>query len=162
MKLIFKKNENEDIVCNDNKTLSQYVISEDGLVTALDIAFHASQDIFDILEHKMVFCINFNGDEFMPLCAFIVRTADGELKCWTDFGDENFIEIVDGFKVFDNIIDAREEADKMDAILAGAMYESKKILANSINNLHLEYDDISTDVVCVCVDKINITTVLSK
>ena len=113
MKISFKLLDENRLASDNNKVLSQYIIDESFLVTALSVIYN-EEAIFKMIEKNRIFVVlPMNGkDSVYRVCdAFVVRRNDGSICVWSN----QFINFEDGDAIFTTLEDAETFAFELNS-----------------------------------------------
>ena len=126
MKISFKLLDGNRLASDNNKVLSQYIIDEAFLVTALSVIYD-EEAIFKMIEKNRIFVVlPMNGkDSVYRVCdAFVVRCYDGSICVWSN----QFINFVDGDAIFTTLKDAETFALELNSVTKNKklQYETDK------------------------------------
>ena len=113
MKISFKLLDENRLASDNNKVLSQYIIDESFLVTALSVIYN-EEAIFKMIEKNRIFVVlPMNGkDSVYRVCdAFVVRCYDGSICVWSN----QFINFEDGDAIFTTLEDAETFAFELNS-----------------------------------------------
>ena len=120
MKISFKVLDGNKVASNNNKVLSQYIIDESFLVTALSVIYD-EEAIFKMIEKKCIFVVlpmNGKDSDYRVCDAFVVRRNDGSICIWSNL----FIDFEDGDAIFTTLKDA-----EMFALALNSVTKNKKL-----------------------------------
>ena len=126
MKISFKVLDGNKVASNNNKVLSQYIIDESFLVTALSVIYD-EEAIFKMLEKKCIFVVlpmNGKDSDYRVCDAFVVRRNDGSICIWSNL----FIDFEDGDAIFTTLKDAETFALELNSVTKNKklQYETDK------------------------------------
>lgn len=126
MKISFKVLDGNKVASNNNKVLSQYIIDESFLVTALSVIYD-EEAIFKMIEKNRIFVVLLmkGKDSDYRVCdAFVVRRNDGSICIWSNL----FIEFEDGDAIFTTLKDAETFALELNSVTKNKklQYETDK------------------------------------
>ena len=135
MKISFKLLDGNKVASNNNKVLSQYIIDESFLVTALSVIYN-EEAIFKMIEKKRIFVVlPMNGkDSVYRVCdAFVVRCYDGSICIWSN----QFINFEDGDAIFTTIEDAETFAFELNSVTKNRklQFETDKSIESIVSYL---------------------------
>ena len=114
MKISFKVLDGNKVASNNNKVLSQYIIDESFLVTALSVIYD-EEAIFKMIEKKCIFVVlpmNGKDSDYRVCDAFVVRRNDGSICIWSNL----FIDFEDGDAIFTTLKDAEMFALELNSV----------------------------------------------
>ena len=126
MKISFKVLDGNKVASNNNKVLSQYIIDESFLVTALSVIYD-EEAIFKMIEKKCIFVVlpmNGKDSDYRVCDAFVVRRNDGSICIWSNL----FIDFEDGDAIFTTLKDAEMFALELNSVTKNKklQYETDK------------------------------------
>ena len=126
MKISFKVLDGNKVASNNNKVLSQYIIDESFLVTALSVIYD-EEAIFKMIEKKCIFVVlpmNGKDSDYRVCDAFVVRRNDGTICIWSNL----FIDFEDGDAIFTTLKDAEMFALELNSVTKNKklQYETDK------------------------------------
>lgn len=126
MKISFKVLDGNKVASNNNKVLSQYIIDESFLVTALSIIYD-EEAIFKMIEKNRIFVVlpmNGKDSDYRVCDAFVVRRNDGSICIWSNL----FIDFEDGDAIFTTLKDAETFALELNSVTKNKklQYETDK------------------------------------
>ena len=126
MKISFKVLDGNKVASNNNKVLSQYIIDEAFLVTALSVIYD-EEAIFKMIEKKCIFVVlpmNGKDSDYRVCDAFVVRRNDGSICIWSNL----FIDFEDGDAIFTTLKDAEMFALELNSVTKNKklQYETDK------------------------------------
>lgn len=126
MKISFKVLDGNKVASNNNKVLSQYIIDESFLVTALSVIYD-EEAIFKMIEKKRIFVVlpmNGKDSDYHVCDAFVVRRNDGSICIWSNL----FIDFEDGDAIFTTLKDAEMFALELNSVTKNKklQYETDK------------------------------------
>ena len=126
MKISFKVLDGHRVASNNNKVLSQYIIDESFLVTALSVIYD-EEAIFKMIEKKCIFVVlpmNGKDSDYRVCDAFVVRRNDGSICIWSNL----FIDFEDGDSIFTTLKDAEMFALELNSVTKNKklQYETDK------------------------------------
>ena len=126
MKISFKVLDGNKVASNNNKVLSQYIIDESFLVTALSVIYD-EEAIFKMIEKKCIFVVlpmNGKDSDYRVCDAFVVRRNDGSICIWSNL----FIDFEDGDAIFTTLKDAETFALELNSVTKNKklQYETDK------------------------------------
>lgn len=114
MKISFKLLDGNRLASNNNKVLSQYIIDESFLVTALSVIYD-EEAIFKMIEKNRIFVVlpmNGKDSDYRVCDAFVVRRNDGSICIWSNL----FIDFEDGDAIFTTLKDAETFALELNSV----------------------------------------------
>lgn len=109
----FKTTNGNILFSSNTSVLNKYIISEEGLNTALDIASHQGQkDVWEMLSHKIMY-ISYakdyeNKKDYATFKVFIVKRSNGEIELWSN----KYITIDKEVVVFTTLDEAKSLTEK--------------------------------------------------
>ena len=126
MKISFKVLDGNKVASNNNKVLSQYIIDESFLVTALSVIYD-EEAIFKMIEKNRIFVVlpmNGKDSDYRVCDAFVVRRNDGSICIWSNL----FIDFEDGDAIFTTLKDAETFALELNSVTKNKklQYETDK------------------------------------
>ena len=126
MKISFKVLDGNKVASNNNKVLSQYIIDESFLVTALSVIYD-EEAIFKMIEKNRIFVVlpmNGKDSDYRVCDAFVVRRNDGSICIWSNL----FIDFEDGDAIFTTRKDAETFALELNSVTKNKklQYETDK------------------------------------
>ena len=126
MKISFKVLDGNKVASNNNKVLSQYIIDESFLVTALSVIYD-EEAIFKMIEKNRIFVVlpmNGKDSDYRVCDAFVVRRNDGSICIWSNL----FIDFEDGDAIFTTLKDAEMFALELNSVTKNKklQYETDK------------------------------------
>ena len=126
MKISFKVLDGNKVASNNNKVLSQYIIDESFLVTALSVIYD-EEAIFKMIEKNRIFVVlpmNGKDSDYRVCDAFVVRRNDGSICIWSNL----FIDFEDGDVIFTTLKDAEMFALELNSVTKNKklQYETDK------------------------------------
>ena len=126
MKISFKVLDGNKVASNNNKVLSQYIIDESFLVTALSVIYD-EEAIFKMIEKNRIFVVlpmNGKDSDYRGCDAFVVRRNDGSICIWSNL----FIDFEDGDAIFTTLKDAETFALELNSVTKNKklQYETDK------------------------------------
>ena len=126
MKISFKVLDGNKVASNNNKVLSQYIIDESFLVTALSVIYD-EEAIFKMIEKNRIFVVlpmNGKNSDYRVCDAFVVRRNDGSICIWSNL----FIDFEDGDAIFTTLKDAEMFALELNSVTKNKklQYETDK------------------------------------
>lgn len=126
MKISFKLLDGNKVASNNNKVLSQYIIDEGFLVTALSVIYD-EEAIFKMIEKNRIFVVlpmNGKDSDYRVCDAFVVRRNDGSICIWSNL----FIDFEDGDAIFTTLKDAEMFALELNSVTKNKklQYETDK------------------------------------
>ena len=126
MKISFKVLDGNKFASNNNKVLSQYIIDESFLVTALSVIYD-EEAIFKMIEKNRIFVVlpmNGKDSDYRVCDAFVVRRNDGSICIWSNL----FIDFEDGDAIFTTLKDAETFALELNSVTKNKklQYETDK------------------------------------
>ena len=126
MKISFKLLDGNRLASNNTKVLSQYIIDESFLVTALSVIYD-EEAIFKMIEKKCIFVVlpmNGKDSDYRVCDAFVVRRNDGSICIWSNI----FIDFEDGDAIFTTLKDAEMFALELNSVTKNKklQYETDK------------------------------------
>lgn len=126
MKISFKVLDGNKVASNNNKVLSQYIIDESFLVTALSVIYD-KEAIFKMIEKNRIFVVlpmNGKDSDYRVCDAFVVRRNDGSICIWSNL----FIDFEDGDAIFTTLKDAETFALELNSVTKNKklQYETDK------------------------------------
>ena len=135
MKISFKLLDGNRLASDNNKVLSQYIIDESFLVTALSVIYN-EEAIFKMIEKKRIFVVlPMNGkDSVYRVCdAFVVRCYDGSICIWSN----QFINFEDGDAIFTTLEDAETFAFELNSVTKNRklQFETDKSIESIVSYL---------------------------
>ena len=114
MKISFKVLDGNKVASNNNKVLSQYIIDESFLVTALSVIYD-EEAIFKMIEKNRIFVVlpmKGKDSDYRVCDAFVVRRNDGSICIWSNL----FIDFEDGDAIFTTLKDAETFALELNSV----------------------------------------------
>lgn len=126
MKISFKLLDGNKVASNNNKVLSQYIIDESFLVTALSVIYD-EEAIFKMIEKNRIFVVlpmKGKDSDYRVCDAFVVRRNDGSICIWSNL----FIDFEDGDAIFTTLKDAETFALELNSVTKNKklQYETDK------------------------------------
>ena len=126
MKISFKVLDGNKVASNNNKVLSQYIIDESFLVTALSVIYD-EEAIFKMIEKNRIFVVlpmKGKDSDYRVCDAFVVRRNDGSICIWSNL----FIDFEDGDAIFTTLKDAETFALELNSVTKNKklQYETDK------------------------------------
>lgn len=126
MKISFKVLDGNKVASNNNKVLSQYIIDESFLVTALSVIYD-EEAIFKMIEKKRIFVVlpmDGKDSDYRVCDAFVVRRNDGSICIWSNL----FIDFENGDAIFTTLKDAEMFALELNSVTKNKklQYETDK------------------------------------
>ena len=126
MKISFKVLDGNKVASNNNKVLSQYIIDESFLVTALSVIYD-EEAIFKMIEKNRIFVVlpmKGKDSDYRVCDAFVVRRNDGSICIWSNL----FIDFEDGDAIFTTLKDAEMFALELNSVTKNKklQYETDK------------------------------------
>ena len=123
MKISFKVLDGNKVASNNNKVLSQYIIDESFLVTALSVIYD-EEAIFKMIEKNRIFVVlpmNGKDSDYRVCDAFVVRRNDGSICIWSN----QFINFEDGDAIFTTQKDAEAFAFELNSVAKNKKLQSE-------------------------------------
>lgn len=125
MKISFKVLDGNKVASNNNKVLSQYIIDESFLVTALSVIYD-EEAIFKMIEKNRIFVVlpmNGKDSDYRVCDAFVVRRNDGSICVW--LWSNQFINFEDGDAIFTTQKDAEVFAFELNSVAKNKKLQSE-------------------------------------
>ena len=131
MKISFKVLDGNKVASNNNKVLSQYIIDEAFLVTALSVIYD-EEAIFKMIEKNRIFVVlpmKGKDSDYRVCDAFVVRRNDGSICIWSNL----FIDFEDGDAIFTTLKDAETFALELNSVTKNKklQYETDKSIKSN-------------------------------
>lgn len=153
MKISFKLLDGNRLVSNNNKVLSQYIIDESFLVTALSVIYD-EEAIFKMIEKNRIFVVlpmNGKDSDYRVCDAFVVRRNDGSICVW--LWSNQFINFEDGDVIFTTQEDAEAFAFELNSVAKNKELQSET--DKSIKTIESQLDktqELREKIVAYCKD----------
>lgn len=151
MKISFKLLDGNKVASNNNKVLSQYIIDEGFLVTALSVIYD-EEAIFKMIEKNRIFVVlpmKGKDSDYRVCDAFVVRRNDGSICIWSNL----FIDFEDGDAIFTTLKDAETFALELNSVTKNKklQYETDKSI-KSIESYIGKAQELREKIAAYCKD----------